>query len=140
MLKIKDIINMIKDLYNSNLVIENIFDVLITTGVFSLCCNFLSKIGLSFVVVSGILYLFNVSTGIVLLTLFAPSILILANVPVVYTINMIKGIKKYNLKTVDAVSSVDIINKNVSGVKTNFNYSNNYSSYRNKNLTRVRKR
>ena len=95
MLKIKDIISMLKDLYKSNLILENFFDVLLTIGAFSFCCNFLSKFGLTFVLLSGVLYLLDVATGLILLTLFTPSILVLANLPIAYMKNITKGIKQY---------------------------------------------
>lgn len=140
MLKIKDIISILKELYNSNLIIENIFDVLITTGVFSLCCNFLSKVGLMFVAAAGVLYMLDVATGIVLLTLFTPSILFISNVPVVYTINIAKEIKRYKTMGSDENPINKEINEPVKKDKFDLNYNRDCSNYKSKNLVRVRKR
>ena len=142
MLKIKDIINVLKNLYKSNLLIESRIDVILTMGVFSLICNFLSKFGLVFVVASGILSLLDVTKGVCLLILFTPSILVFSNVPIVYTKNFIHHIKeckteRRNIKDINYEK-----NNFVNTEKRSFN--NDYVPYKKNNnskeLVRVRKK
>lgn len=139
MLKIKDIISMLKDLYKSNLMLENFFDVLLTISAFSFCCNFLSKVGLTFVFASGVLYLLDAATGLVLSTLFAPSILVLINLPIAYVRNLTKAIKKHNLEKVD-LNEIKAISNHIKIVEKNYNYNNNLSGYKERNMVRVRKK
>jgi len=139
MLKIKDIISMLKDLYKSNLMLENFFDVLLTISAFSFCCNFLSKVGLTFVLASGVLYLLDTATGLVLLTLFAPSILVLINLPIAYVRNLTKAIKKHNLEKVN-LNEIKAISHPIKIVEKNYNYNNNLSGYKERNMVRVRKK
>lgn len=148
MLKIKDIISMLKDLYKSNLILENFFDVLLTIGAFSLCCNFLSKFGLTFVLLSGVLYLLDVATGIVFLTLFAPSIFVLANLPIAYIKNITKDIKQYkndnkNLDKNQEDIYISYLNetkemKNIS--KKQYSCNDKESLNKKMNMVRVRKK
>lgn len=150
MLKIKDIISMLKDLYKSNLLIENPIDVVLTMGIFSLLCNFLSKIGLIFVIASGILFLFDASKGICLLTLFIPSILIFSNVPVVCVKNVINYTKKHIDVKMKCKKNVEehkkyninncILKDNFKAESKKYNYNEKYTDRINKNIVRIRKK
>ena len=141
MLKIKDIISMLKDLYKSNLILENFFDVLLTIGAFSFCCNFFSKVGLSFVLLSGTLYLFDVAIGFVLLTFFTPTILILANLPVAYIKNIAKDIKQYKKDNkINEINSIENNSLTVTSYKRYYCNSNSNHNEKSSKMVRVRKK
>lgn len=140
-LNIKNLIKTLKELYNSNLFLENILDVLLTTGTLSFCYNFFSKSGLMFVVASAFFYVTKVPLNICLSILFAPSILILLNVPVVYGINIVKILRKRKNNS-NKISNL-YISDNKKETKDNFktnNLLNENPNHLQKAMVRVRKK
>lgn len=140
-LNIKNLIKTLKELYNSNLFLENILDVLLTTGTLSFCYNFFSKSGLMFVVTSAFFYITKVPLNICLSILFAPSILILLNVPVVYGINILKILRKKKNNS-NKISNL-YISDNKKEIKDNFktnNLLNENTNHLQKAMVRVRKK
>lgn len=140
-LNIKNLIKTLKELYNSNLFLENILDVLLTTGTLSFCYNFFSKSGLMFVVTSAFFYITKVPLNICLSILFAPSILILLNVPIVYGINIVKILRKKKNNS-NKISNL-YISDNKKEIKDNFKTNkllNENINHLQKAMVRVRKK
>lgn len=138
-LNLKNLISIMKNLYKSNLFLENIFEVIIDVGFLGFCYNFFSKIGLTFVVSSIILLINKVPLGLSLGVLFTPTILILANVPISYLNTIIKIKRNKNKKEENIIKEELIINKNEVNNRVNVYYSNNYKTNSNK-MIRVRKK
>lgn len=141
-LNIKNLIKTLKELYNSNLFLENILDVLLTTGTLSFCYNFFSKAGLIFVVTSAFFYITKVPLNICLSVLFTPSILILLNVPIVYGINIVKILRKNKQNNVNKISN-SYISNDKKEIKDNFktnNLLNENTNHLQKSMVRVRKK